>query len=390
MSVKITPQNPRITISASSESVHPGVSVIKEYLPVYSGATIVIPTTEAQTLETAGKKLTDNITVRAVTEATWRGGSALDIDPAISVDANGLITASFDSTIPVTPISGSGWADKTRTYPVRAHGSKTQQLSALPATNYEPGASQIIIPRGKFLTGDQTIQAVAPPYYNMGGDMAWLGKGAELVDGNLYSATFKLSDTEWSSWTPGTTAGVMVTSVTQSAKFTASDMANNEYAIIWECGFDPVWDGTETLKALPLLSRAYLVQQLFRRPNSWAMIQAANANANTCASAFTGTFMRYYGTTTGTATYTYSASYGFYFSLVASTFSSSTSDNPTVTLKTPSMSARCNTTYFSTGNAAKIDTVKSTGYIRGKLYRIKRDGFLRGIYNNVVRLINEE
>ena len=481
MSVTITPQPQKVQIAASPSIIKAGASIIKEELPEYSGPTTVIPTTEEQTLETAGKKMPGNVTVEAmppadwqqsanipaqpvlsmdsatgiitatvdaeaevfplsesgyadashslpikaegtetlqiqvqdkltasgktvtapagfypanvsesVADASWRGGSTLEIDPAISVDADGLITASYDSTIPVTPLNGSGWAERTRTYPVRAHGSKTQQLPALPATSYTPGASPIIIPRGKFLTGDQTIEAVSPPYYDMSGDMAWLGKGAELVDGSLYSATFKLSETAYKDWTPSTTAGVCVASVTQNAKFAATDMANNEYAIIWECGFDPVWDGTETKKALPLLSRAYLVQQLFRRPNSWALIQESDFNANTCASAFTGTFMRYYGTTTGTATYTFAASYGFYFALVSSTFSSGTSDNPNVNLKTPTMSARCNTTYFSTGNAAKIDSDKSTGFIRGKLYRIKRDGFLRGVYNNVVRLINAE
>lgn len=225
-------------------------------------------------------------------------------------------------------------------------------------------------------------------FFDMSDPMSFLGKGVELVDDDLYSATFALKDTDFHGWTPSTTAKVCVPSVTKSAKFTARDMENYEYYIVWEMGVDLAYTGSPTLKAHTLFSRSFQIQEIFRRPGSWATIQSEAFNTNVCNSVFTPTFLRYYNSS-GSLTYTFSASYGFYFTMTAATFSSTSASSPTVNLKTPTMSARCSTSYMSTGNAALIDQDNSSGFIRGKLYRIKRDGFLRGAYNNVIRLLNE-
>ena len=226
-------------------------------------------------------------------------------------------------------------------------------------------------------------------YHDMADPMSFLGKDVELVNDNLYFAEYTLADTAFNTWTPSSTAQVCVASVTKNSKFTATDLPNYEYYLCWECGCDPVYDGTQTLKALTTQSRAFLIQEIFRRPTSSTNIGNKNYNGDVCNSAFTQTFMRYYGTTTGSLTYTWSASYGFYFGLVASTFSSTTSDSPNINLKTPTMSARCSTTYLSTTNAGKIDKDASKCWIKGKLYRVKRNGWLRGATEQAVRLIND-
>ncbi len=227
-------------------------------------------------------------------------------------------------------------------------------------------------------------------FYDMSDEMSYLGADLECINDNLYSATFALSDTAYNGWTPSTTAKAIVASVTKNSAFTATDMANYEYFIVWECGVDPVYTGTPTQKALTLLSRAVLVQEILRRPGSWSAIESGTFATNTCVTANTSNFLRYYGTTTGTATYTWAASYGFYFAATAATFSSTTANSPTVNIKTPTCNTRCSTTYFSTTSAAAIDQENSTGFIRGKVYRVRRNGFIRGIYNNLIDLINEE
>lgn len=223
-------------------------------------------------------------------------------------------------------------------------------------------------------------------FYDMSGGMAWLGKDAECINENVYSFEDTLDNTSFNGWTPSTTAKAIV--ATKTAGTFAADLANYDYYIIWDCGCNPEYTGTPTLKAHTLFARCYIVQEICKRPSSWATIEADSFNGNACASLYAGNFLRYYGTTTGSVTYSWSVSYGFYFGATAATFSSSTSNTPTVTIKTPTMSTRCSTTYFSTANAALVDQPNSNWWIRGKLYRVKSDGVLRGIYNQVVKLIN--
>ena len=219
-------------------------------------------------------------------------------------------------------------------------------------------------------------------------NLSFLGKGAELVNDNVYSKTFDLYNSDFHGWTPSTTAKVCVASVTKSKELTLTGMSDNEYMLVWECDFTPVYNGSETNQALPLFSKAYLVQCFCKRPSSYVNITNNNFNATVCVSQYTSTFMRYYGSTAGTVTYTWSASYGFYFGLTASTFVDATLENVVVNLKTPTFTARCSTTYFSTANAGKIDEDDSTGSIKAKLYRVKRNGFLRGVYEQTVNMIN--
>ena len=220
-------------------------------------------------------------------------------------------------------------------------------------------------------------------------DMSWLGKNPTFISSPTYSASGTLHDTSFNGWSPSTTAKTIVSSVTMTNKMTA-DLANYEYYLIWECGCDMAYTGTPTLKAHFLLSRAYLVQEICKRPSSFANITEDNFNGNAVISVYTGNFLRYYGTTEGTVTYTWSGAYGIYFAVTAPTFSNSTSDTPTITIKTPTVSARCSTTYFSTGNAALVDQENSPWYINLKIYRVRKNGIINSIYRNIVDLVNEQ
>ena len=325
---------------------------------------------------------------KAVPNATAAGATNLTINPVLEVDYDdGTITATNSTSANVSPIASAGYAAQSLSHGVNVSGNAATQLITIPETIYTPSAAAQIIPAGRFLTGNQTISAVGPPYYDMSGAMSFLGAGVELVNGSLYSISDKLKNTSFNGWTPSTTATTIVASKT--AATTSCDIGNYDYFIVWECGCDPVYTGSPTLKAHFLFSRAYLVQTVIKRPSTWANIQADNFNGNASVNIYTSNFLRYYGTTTGSVTYTWSQSYGIYFAATAATFASSTADTTNVTIKTPTVSARCSTTYMSTGNAALVDQDKSTFFIRGKLYRVKPSALFHGIYEKVVDLINE-
>lgn len=227
-------------------------------------------------------------------------------------------------------------------------------------------------------------------YYAMNGDMDFLGAGAELVEQNFYKKVNTLDNTLYNGWTPSTTAKAIVASVTLSDnKFTATDIDKYGYYIFWECGVDVAYTGSPTLKALPVFGRALIVQNLIKRPDSFVNIQAANCNATVNQAAYTGSFLRYYGTTTGSITYTWSSSNGLYFSATAPTISSTTAVSPTITPKTPVFNAKVSTTYMSTTSANAIDQANSKWWIKGaKIYRVKRECFFDGIYRYMCGVVN--
>ena len=224
-------------------------------------------------------------------------------------------------------------------------------------------------------------------FFDMSEDMSWMGGDVVKIQ-DIAETSTKLSDTLYASWTPSTTAKDII--ATSDAGTFVADMANYEYFLVWDCLVPIISASGATKKALPLLTAGYMVQQLCRRPASWATIRSSTFSTNTSVNCYTNNFLRYYGTTTGTVTYTWGASYGIYFTPTAATFSNSTADNPTVTIKRPKVSARCSTTYMSTTSAGKITQADTIITISGHVYRTRTKGVMRGISENVVRLINSQ
>ena len=221
-------------------------------------------------------------------------------------------------------------------------------------------------------------------------ELFWLGKDAEFVSGQFYQKVDTLDNTLLNGWTPSTTAKAIVSSVTVSdAKFTASNVDEWAYYIFWECGVDIAYTGSPTQKALPTFARALYIQNLVKRPSSYVNIQAGNCNATTNQAALSYSFLRYYGTTTGSITYTWSASYGLYFGATAPTISDTTAVSPTITPKTPTLNARTSTTYMSATSCNAIDQANSKWWIKGtKIYRARRDVFFDGVYKYMNGVIN--
>lgn len=239
----------------------------------------------------------------------------------------------------------------------------------------------------------QTVPSIVVPkvgggeaaFYDMDDTFSWMGANAEIFK-TFSPVSTKLSATFYNGWTPSTTAKDILASA-DVGTFAAEDMSDWEYYILWECTMPIVADSSATKKALPVFVVSSQAQAIYKRPSSWANIEANNFNGNVCTSLATGTFMRYYGSTTNTLTYTWGTSYGFYFTLTAATFSSTTAAAPTVTVKSPKVTARCNASYMSTANAALIDKDKTIITIQAKVYRVKSPTVFHGNYANVIGLI---
>lgn len=217
-------------------------------------------------------------------------------------------------------------------------------------------------------------------FYDGDADFAWLGKNVESL-GEVYTISYALADTSFHGWTPSTTAKTIITSKSVSPTVVL-DMTNYEYAIRWKFDCVFAYDGSETNTARTLRSISDAWQLIQRRANSLANVLADNPAGNACVTLSTNAWMEYWSDKSA-HTYTWSSSYGIYQGLTAATFSNSTSLTPTLTIKTPAVSARCSNTYFSTANAGHVDQDETTIKIKGYLYRYKPGGILYSLYRSI-------
>ena len=407
------------------------VEVVADISDEYEGPYSVTPTESGQTLLTNGKRMTDNVSVGAipadyvgsevprktssdltasgptvtapagyyeedasasVPNATWKNASTVGVVPEITVDANGLITANCAGWTSIHPLTASGYADADTAANIQLAGSRTSQLATLGATTYTPekGSPTIITP-GKYLTGSQTISAIPDTWYDMSGAMSWLGADATLVH-EITPITVALKDTDFNTWTPSTTAATVVESQTLSnEKYVATDLlldGGYNYLNIWNMKLPVVYTGSPTNKARTLFSCGLLVQAIFRRYSSYTNLLDGNMNNNVTAQTTLATFERYYSSSSS-LTYTNSASYGFYFTSVVPSISSATAQSPTITLRTPSMNARCSTAYLSTANCGLVDKTNTKLTITCKVYRVRQDSYIQGFYRYLAARVTE-
>ena len=424
------PQTLNVNANVDDLSISTGEQIARkgDDVPEYTGPYSVDPTETEQTLETTGTKMTENVTVGAIpsnyvgsaipqndsSDLTVNGKTVtapagyyaanatkdvdtgeyksplnISIDPTISVNYDtGEITATNTGVKYLHPLQTSGYVLNSTPVTGVFSGNAATQLITIPATTYTPGATAQVIPAQRYLTGDQTIAAVAPPYYDMSGSLAWLGANATLIK-TLTLPDVKLSNTSFASWTPSTTATDIQAS-RNAGTFTATNAANYDYYILWESVIKFEYSSGTVDKAKPLYLSAIHIQGIIRRPSSYPNIQAQSYNNTINASVFTaGNFLRYYGSTQGTLSYTWSTSYGMYGTITAATVSSTTATSPTITCNSPKITARCSTTYMSTSNAALIDQTNTVIKQKCKVYRVEKSSFLQGCYEQVVRLANE-
>lgn len=223
----------------------------------------------------------------------------------------------------------------------------------------------------------------------MTGDLAYLGKDVQQVSGEFYSKVDYLKNTLYNGWSPSSTAKAIVASVTLSSKkFSAANLDEWVYYIVWECGADIVYTGSPANTARSLMSRGLIIQELIRRPGTWATIESKTMGATANQAVYSSSFLRYYNDKSS-LTYTWAASYGFYFGATAPTIANTSNLTTDITPKTPTLSARTSTTYLSVANANLVDQNNSVWWIKGtNIYKARRDTLFDGVYKRVCDIIN--
>lgn len=215
-------------------------------------------------------------------------------------------------------------------------------------------------------------------------DWTWIGKEVTAL-GKLYEATFALDDTDFPSWTASTTAAAIL--ATANVATISGDTENYEYIFHWTCRFDAAYKSGATLKAITFRECQDAWQCVLRRPNSAATVESKTYAANGCVTIMTAPLSVYYNTS-GNKAYTYSNSYGLYMAVQAATFSNATTLTPTITVKRPTLNARCYSSQFATGRKGDLDTANSKFKLYCEGFRVPVGCIANQLYHNVINLYN--
>lgn len=222
-------------------------------------------------------------------------------------------------------------------------------------------------------------------YHERSGALDFIGAEIEKLS-EVYNQTTTLRNTAFHGWEPSTTATTIIASSNLTNK-PSLDLVNYEYALRWKFIFLPVYSASAVNKARTVKTVMNIWQLISKRANSLANIAAKNHAGNVCATLTSAAILEYWNAAATPAhTYTWSASYGVYAAATAATFSNSTTNTPTLTIKTPSVSARCSATYQSTANMGCLDEDESTVQVIGEFYRYKPRGIMLNEYDELCEI----
>lgn len=275
------------------------------------------------------------------------------------------------------------------------------------------GDTQVLETQGKYLASDLTVNPIAFPFADISDTTAtagdvWNGKKIILADGTeatgtlnwdwlgrnscamgtIYTLNTTLDQTDYNGWTPSTTAKNIITSVNVSPTV-VMDLANYDYIVVWlsDCvvAYNSSWSAS---KGSPLRNVCLYAQAVFRRPSTKASADSGTFNYNVSQTDTTVIYWNYYWSSASATSLAYTTYSPAYMSAVtAFGFSSTSSETPTVTIKTPVIAARCSTTYFTTANAAKVDQANTTVKMKGFLFRVdKGTSAIVGSWNTLTDL----
>ena len=179
----------------------------------------------------------------------------------------------------------------------------------------------------------------------------WEGDDMELVQ-DLGNIDWTFNDTNWSSWTPGTTQGTI--KAREAYTTFQADMVNYDYLVQWMIKIELAYTASAEQKAMLLSCYGIDNSYMSRLPGSYTDLMNKNYNSAVAYNEVFRYLGKYYNTG-GEVSRAYTSGYGVFPGSTTISANVASSNTPTITVNTPIIYARCHDTYFKTANANAVD-----------------------------------
>lgn len=178
----------------------------------------------------------------------------------------------------------------------------------------------------------------------------WMGRNPTLIQ--RWTENVALADTDFATWTPSTTAKTILDA--RIAGTFAANMAEYDYVLLSKTYVDVVYLDSGTVKG-SLIRQATVRGLELGRNASNASAMSRTFDTNIAIAIGSRALLDYHSSATVKSSYWGTSYYGLYANAMETTvntiFSSTSSDTPTITVRYPSLAARCSSTYYTQGRA---------------------------------------
>ena len=228
-----------------------------------------------------------------------------------------------------------------------------------------------VLPNGSIATGTKILS----PY----------GEDLELLDTYPLEKHF-LKDTDFNTWTPSSTAATII--ATKVLGTYSVDLSRYEYLVRFLFDAQIAYAAGTTKKNAAVRQIMAFYLYVYRKPSNLTNLASKTDNYSYCTTVYTAPFTEYYNAN-GADTMGWTSSYGIYAVSVATQFSNASTATPTLTVRAPSVSARCQSTYFASDMASAVDKNTSFVTLQGTLHRMKpKTSFGRAVWDEVIAKYN--
>ena len=145
------------------------LSTVIEATPEYDGPYTVTPSLQQQTLETDGKKMTDDVTVEAMPRATIKQNNTVRVEPTIEVSGSGEIYAHSFNVQEMDIVTDPGYVRSDSKINFGVSATNRLQLDTEAGKTVTPTESeQTAVASQKFTTGEIKVGAIPSDYVGSG------------------------------------------------------------------------------------------------------------------------------------------------------------------------------------------------------------------------------
>lgn len=226
---------------------------------------------------------------------------------------------------------------------------------------------KVLATNGLLMLDDVTIHAIPSQYYDMSSEYSIFGLNAKKV-GEWSSGKVFLKDTEYNTWTPSTTASVIVPS---SAIGTyEADLSRYDYILLVDFDAHFVYQSGTVMNNIMLRQLSTVAHAITKRAINKQQVDSYTEQYN-YSSSMIQSHLSSFIQANGTEAVSWTLANTIYPTLTQATFSSLSVDNPIITINSYPINAKCGN-YFAVDKASAIDKTASYFTCDYKLIQVDR------------------